>query len=147
MANTKNYHHYIDNIKTDDKSIGNLLAIWNNDEKTADITVLQAGFWLPERLGNKPNPLAGSGIGKFLMIIFDWICKQLDINTIELDNTTKPINGLPSYYTKFGFEKKGNEHRMIKNKTSPELKTENMLMSLGKYKPTEYWKWQLSIPE
>ena len=156
IYNTNNYHHHIDNIngkgtKMHDKSLGRLMAYCDKDERTADIPILQAGFWVPERLGEKPNPLAGSGIGKFLMIIFDWICKQLNISVIELDNNTKQRytpNGkrLPSYYTKFGFRKKNSEEEpeMIKNKNSPKLNTDNMLMSLRKYNPTEYWEWQFN---
>lgn len=156
--NNHRYHHNV-NINEKgkilhDKCLGQLKAFWHKNDKSenkgsADLTILQAGFWLPERLINKPNPLAGVGIGKFLMIIFDWICKDLGIVEINLDNNTKPMynengNKLPSYYSKFGFRKVGNENEpeMVKNQNSPLINTYNMLNNLKKYNPTDNWIWQ-----
>ena len=147
-----NYFNYNNNNGVSHTAQGYIHAKWNSEAKTSILKTLKAGFWAPKP--ERPNPLQGVGLGKFLMIIYTWIIQKLGIETAELDNNTNEIinniTGLlkPSFYSKFNFERAENwPPDMVRKKIQKKCINCNAILediiTNERFKNSPYWAWPI----
>lgn len=105
------------------------------------INTMQVGFWkeVPEYIQQNVTERFGKkGIGQFLILIFFYICKWMNIKHIQLDD----MASIPGFYNRLGFS-------YIERDSPPEMiidlyNSKNVNVILNKIlnkSGNQFWKW------
>ena len=101
----------VDRLPVDNESILINVTVRRTPMGTSEgyISVLQVGDWAS---GSKPHFLTGKRIGYFLILIYLYISRKLDVSKIELEDMAQ----IPKYYDFMGFISYKNNRKITREK-------------------------------